>query len=285
MTKYRDQKGSGEYKGPKGNFGKKGGFERRDRDGFESRDREPIDESSYIYGVRSVIEAIRSNKEINKIMIQKGMDKELFYELKDVLADQKYNLQFVPPAKLNRITRKNHQGVVAFLSPVKYHNIREILPKLFEEGKVPNLLILDRITDVRNFGAIARTASCMGVQAIIVPKKGSAHITADAVKSSAGALNVIPICREDFISEAIDFLKNSGIQIIACTEKADQELFEADLVDPSAIIMGSEEDGISPEFLGKADLRIKIPMESSIQSLNVGVATGMVLLEKFRQSM
>lgn len=283
MTKYRDQKDSGDYKGPKGNFGNKGGFKRRDRGDFESR--EPIDENSYIYGVRSVIEAIRSKKEINKIFIQKGMDKELFYELKDVLANQKYNLQFVPSAKLNRITRKNHQGVIAFLSPIKYHNIREILPKLYEEGKVPNLLILDRVTDVRNFGAIARTASCMGVHAIIVPKKGSANITADAVKSSAGALNAIPVCREDYITETIDFLKDSGIQIVACTEKADTELFESDLIDPTAIIMGSEEDGISPEYLAKSDQRIKIPMESTIQSLNVGVATGMVLLEKFRQSM
>jgi 23S rRNA (guanosine2251-2'-O)-methyltransferase len=294
MTKYRDSKGSkdsGDYKGPSGNRSKAPNYRKRDENGFDQRDggerfeREKLDEDSYIFGVRSVIEAVKTKQEINKIMIQKGMDKELFYELKDALADNKYHLQFVPQAKLNSITRKNHQGVIAILSPIKYQDIKDILPMIYEKGEIPNILVLDRITDVRNFGAIARTASCMGVHAIVVPQKGSAAITADAVKTSAGALNSIPICREDNISHTLQFLKESGIQLIACTEKSDKELFEADLIDPTAIIMGSEEDGISNDLLKMADQRLKIPMGGTIQSLNVGVAAGMILLEKFRQSM
>jgi len=236
-----------------------------------------------IFGVRAVIEAVRSNREINKIMIQKGMDKELFYELKDVLADKKYTLQFVPVEKLNRLTNKNHQGVIAFTSPVEYFNLEDILNQIQEVGDEPNILILDRITDVRNFGGIARTAECSGVHAIVIPSKESAMITSDAIKTSAGALNKIPVCKVRDLNELVEFLKNSGLRIVACTEKTDAFVFDATLTGPTAVIMGSEEDGISDSLLKLAHQKAKIPLLGTLGSYNVGVAASIVLYEKMRQ--
>lgn len=236
-----------------------------------------------IYGVRAVIEAVRAKKEINKIMIQRGMDKKLFKELKEELANKTYNLQFVPAAKISRLTNKNHQGVVAFISPVTYYNLEDKVAEIFENGDDPNLLILDRITDVRNFGAIARTAECMGVHAIVVPEKESALITSDAIKTSSGALHKIPVCKVKSLTSAVTYLKKSGLKIVACTEKTTDYMFDVDMSVPSAIIMGSEENGISSELLQLAHQKAKIPLLGTIGSYNVGIATGIILYEKIRQ--
>jgi 23S rRNA (guanosine2251-2'-O)-methyltransferase len=191
--------------------------------------------------------------------------------------------QYVPVEKLNRLTSKNHQGVVGYLSTVTYHKIQQILPTLFEEGKTPLLLILDRITDVRNFGAIARTAACSGVHAIIIPSKGAAQINADAIKTSAGALHTIPVCRENNLKDVIAFLRESGLQVISCTEKTKDVYYSHDYTLPVAIIMGSEEDGISSEYLKASDAHAMIPLMGDIGSLNVSVATGIILYEAVRQ--
>ena len=236
-----------------------------------------------VFGVRAVIEAVVAQKEINKIMIQRGMNKELFKELKDALADKKYTLQFVPQEKLDRLTKKNHQGVIAFISPVTYHNAEDILQTVFDNGDEPNFLILDRITDVRNFGAIARTAECMGVHAIVIPDRESALITSDSIKTSSGALHKIPVCKTKDLLETTTFLKNAGLRIVACTEKTDSLIFDTTLTGPTAIIMGSEENGISDSLLKIAHQRAKIPLLGTINSLNVGVACGAVLYEKMRQ--
>ena len=241
------------------------------------------EEQDIIYGVRAVIEAVRAERPINKIFIQRGMQKDLFYELKDALADKKYHLQFVPIYKLNKMTRKNHQGVIAQVSPVAYQKLEPIVDQLFEKGEMPLFMILDRITDVRNFGAIARTAECLGVHAIILPQKDSVSITADAIKTSAGALHNIPVCKVPDLNATIHYLKESGVQIAAATEKTKTILSDNDLTVPVAIVMGSEENGVSMKILAESDMKLKIPMVGSIASLNVSVAAGMVLYEVIRQ--
>jgi len=240
-------------------------------------------DNDIIFGVRAVIEAVRAGKEINKIMIQRGMQKTLFKELKEELANKTYNLQFVPIQKLNRLTRKNHQGVVAFIAPVQYQDIENITTHIFEEGEVPNFLILDRITDVRNFGAIARTAECTGIDAIVIIEKGGVLVTSDAIKTSAGALMRIPICKAKDLSSVVHFLKTSGVQVVALTEKTNQMIQDLELTLPTAIILGSEEDGISTKLLSEASHKAKIPMEGKIASLNVAVASGIAMYELLRQ--
>lgn len=240
-------------------------------------------ETDYIFGIRAVIEALNSDAVINKILIQKGMDKQLFLELKNALKGKNHQLQFVPVEKINKVCKQNHQGVLAFISPVVYHSIIELTEQLLENKKQPNFLMLDRITDVRNFGAIARTAECLGVDAIIIANKGAAQITSDAIKTSAGALSRIPVCREDHLQDSLLALKQYGLKIVACTEKTAHEVPDTNLIGGSVIIMGSEEDGISPEILKHADVRAKIPMMGSIASLNVGVASAIILYEKMMQ--
>jgi len=238
-----------------------------------------------VFGVRAVIEAVRAGKEINKIMIQRGMQKDLFKELKEELANKMYNLQFVPIQKLNRLTRKNHQGVIAFIAPIEYQNIEDIITKLFEDGEIPSVMILDRVTDVRNFGAIARTAECTGVHAIVIIEKGGVLVTSDAIKTSAGALHRIPVCKAKDLSQVVHYLKTSGVQVVACTEKTKNLIQDTDLTVPSAIIMGSEEDGISTKLLAESDVKAKIPMVGEIASLNVAVSAGIILYESLRQRM
>lgn len=241
------------------------------------------EEDSLIFGLRPVIEAVRAGKEIDKLFVQSGLKSELSSELMSVLKQFNVAFQYVPVEKLNRLTTKNHQGVAGFISAITYQKIQDILPPLFEAGKVPLVLILDRITDVRNFGAIARTAECSGVHAIIIPTHGAAQITADAIKTSTGALHKIPVCREENLKKAIDFLKECGLQIVSCTEKATDYYFQMDFTVPTAIIMGSEEDGISNEYLQKSDAKAKIPLMGEIGSLNVSVATGIILYEAVSQ--
>lgn len=238
-----------------------------------------------IFGVRSVIEAIKADRDINKILIQKGMNKDLFSELKDALAGKNYQLQFVPVEKLDGLIDGNHQGVIAQVAPIEYKEIEALVEEKLEKGLKPLILVLDRITDVRNFGAIARTAECQGVDAILIPSKGSALVTADAVKTSAGALNRIPVCKTNSLKESLFYLQQLGMRIVACTEKTKIPLYEVNLRGSVAIIMGSEEDGITSDLLNLADIKARIPLRGEIASLNVGVAAGMVLYEKTRQEL
>ena len=241
------------------------------------------EEKNFIFGIRAIIEAIEAGKTIDKLFIQKGLHNDLFAELWKLVRLKRINYKHVPLEKINRLTRKNHQGVFAFISPIDFYSIEDVVPTLYEEGKVPLILVLDRITDVRNFGAIARTAECAGVDTILIPEQNAAAINADAIKTSAGALHKITVCRTWNLKLALQFLKDSGIQLIACTEKTQDNMYKADYTPPTAIIMGSEEDGVSPEFLKMCDARAKIPMSGKIASLNVSVATGVILYEVIRQ--
>lgn len=242
-----------------------------------------MEEANLIFGTRAVIEAVEAGKDIEKIYIQKGLSNELYHQLRTALRGHAVPIQIVPPEKLKRITDKNHQGVVAYLTQITYYSAEELLATVFEKGKIPLLLILDRITDVRNFGAIARGAECAGVDFIIIPTRGAAQINGDAIKTSAGALHRLKVCREDNLKTTIEFLKESGLQIISCHEKTDNLIYAADFTKPTAIIMGSEEDGISNEYLKRSDMQVKIPMVGKIASLNVSVASGIVLFEAVKQ--
>lgn len=233
-----------------------------------------------VFGTQSVMETLRSGKEIERLFVQREFG---LNEIEKLAKEHDVPLQRVPVEKLNRITRKNHQGVIAFVSPIRYMPLHNVLTQVFEEGKTPLFLLLDRITDVRNFGAIARTAECAGVQAIIVPMKGGAQINADAMKTSSGALNFLPICREPNLSETLTYLRNSGLQIVACTEKTEKSVYQVDYTSPTVIIMGSEEDGISKEFLQAADASARIPLNGQVESLNVSVACSVILYEAVRQ--
>ena len=237
----------------------------------------------YVFGIRAVIEAIHSEKEIEKVLIKKGLGGELYKEMFSLLRDYSIPYQFVPIEKINRVSRKNHQGVIAFLSPVTYQDIEMLLPGLFEQGKVPFVLILDKVSDVRNFGAICRSAECAGVDAVVVPSRGSAQINADAVKTSAGALHRIPVCRAMNLKNVISFLKDSGLAVYGATEKAEKFYFDADFSQPIAMIMGAEDEGISPEYLKMCDGHLKIPMKGEISSLNVSVAASILMFEAVRQ--
>ena len=242
-----------------------------------------MEEQNLIFGTRAVIEAVEAGKDIEKILVQKGLSNELFHQLRKALQGTTVPFQFVPAEKLKRLTDKNHQGVIAYLTEITYYTTEELLTTVFEKGKIPLVLVLDRITDVRNFGAIARSAECAGVDFIIIPTRGAAQINGDAIKTSAGALHKIKVCREDNLKNTIDYLKESGLQVISCTEKTNTLFYNADFKQPTAIIMGSEENGISGEYLKRSHLQIKIPMVGSTASLNVGVATGIVLFEAVKQ--
>lgn len=241
------------------------------------------DSQTRIFGIRAIIEAINADKQIDKLFIQKGLSGELYSELKGLVKHYSINHQYVPIEKINRFTRKNHQGVYAFISPVAFHSIESLLPQVYERGETPLFLVLDRITDVRNFGAIARTAECVGVHAIITPVQNTAPVNEDAIKTSAGALYNIPICKERNLKASLLYLQESGIQLISCTEKTDDLVYDVDYTVPCAIIMGSEEDGISNEFLKMSDAKAKLPLHGNIGSLNVSVATGAILYEATRQ--
>ncbi|MDO5663975.1 MAG: 23S rRNA (guanosine(2251)-2'-O)-methyltransferase RlmB [Bacteroidia bacterium] len=240
-------------------------------------------EKEMIFGIRAVIEAVEAGKDIDKVLVKRELSGELFKELQEVLRRYEIPMQKVPLERIDRITRKNHQGVIAFTSAVTYQKLEQIVPFLYEQGKNPFIVVLDGITDVRNFGAIARTCEVAGVDAIVIPARGSVSVNADAIKTSAGALHTIPVCRENNLKEAVVFLKNSGIKVVAATEKAAKNHTETDLSVPTAIVMGSEDEGVSPEILRICDELVKIPQFGSIQSLNVSVAAGVVIYEVIRQ--
>ena len=242
-----------------------------------------INNNDLIFGIRSVIEAIDAGKEIDKILIKKGLQSDLLKELLELIKLHKLPAQFVPIEKIDRISKKNHQGVLAFISPVTYQQIEDIIPLLFEEGKVPFVLILDGITDVRNFGAIARTAECSGIHAIIIPNKGAAQVNADAIKTSAGALHKIPICRVESLYKTSEFLQKSGLKLVGASEHASSNYYEKSFSEPLAIVMGAEDNGLSTDMLKRCDELVKIPLLGEIESLNVSVAAGILLFEAVKQ--
>lgn len=239
--------------------------------------------SDTIYGTRAVMEAILAGKEIEKIMIQSGLNNDLIKELITTARSRNVPFTFVPAEKLKRLSSKNHQGVICKLAAVSFASLENIVRHIFDQGREPFLLLLDRVTDVRNFGAIVRTAECAGVDAIVVGEKGSAPITSDAMKTSAGALNHVPVCRERDLKKTISYLQESGMRVVACTEKAEKTIFDIDLKGPCALIMGSEEDGIAGDLIRQADDLAKIPLKGKIGSLNVSVAAGIAVYEVVRQ--
>ena len=241
------------------------------------------DKNLHIFGIRAVIEAIQAGKEIDKVLIKKDLSGDLANELFALLRDSKIPVQRVPIEKLNRITQKNHQGVVAMVAAVTYEKLSNILPTLFEEGRNPFFVVLDGITDVRNFGAIARTCECAGVDAIIIPERGSVSVNADAVKTSAGALHCLPVCRERSIVSALRFMKACGVKVVGASEKSNLNYTHSHLSDPVAIVLGAEDVGLSPEVLKMCDETLAIPQFGQINSLNVSVAGAIMIYEVVRQ--
>lgn len=239
----------------------------------------------FIYGTRAVIEALNAGKTLDRIWIQKGLSNTLYHELRQALKGLQIPLLTVPAEKLQRLGSKNHQGVIAVLAEIHYADIFQIVQQCFERAEHPLVLVLDQITDVRNFGAIARAALCAGVHAILIPSKGAAQINSDAIKTSAGALHHIAVCRVPYIAETLQQLKSSGLQIIACHEKTASTIYTTSLLGPLAIIMGSEDKGISPAYIKCCDAEVSIPMRGPVESLNVAVATGIVLFERLRQTL
>jgi 23S rRNA (guanosine2251-2'-O)-methyltransferase len=243
----------------------------------------PLKDTQLIYGLHPVMEAVKAGRDFERLYILKNLEGDSIRQLRQLLKQHHIHYQLVPIEKLNRLTQGNHQGVVGILSQIAYSDIEQLLPGIFEKGEVPFIVIADRITDVRNMGAIARTAECAGVHALIVPDQESAMINADALKTSAGALARIPVCRSQNLKASTLFLRESGLKIIAVSEKGSELYTQVDFSGPLALILGSEENGISPQLLKMADHICKIPLMGEISSLNVSVAAGILMYEVVRQ--
>lgn len=239
--------------------------------------------TTQIYGIRAVIEAINSEKTIDKVFIQNGLNGDLYKELEGLLRKNGINTSYVPVEKLNRLTKNNHQGVIAKISPIDFHTLEELVENVIASKKAPLFLLLDQLSDVRNFGAIIRTAECSGVDGIIIQKKGAAPVTADTIKTSAGAAFKVPIAKVDHIKDAVYYLQASGIQIVAATEKTNKSVYDISFKEPCAIVMGSEERGVSPSVIKASNHTAKLPLLGEIESLNVSVACGVFLYEVVRQ--
>ena len=242
-----------------------------------------MEKSDYIYGLRAVMEAIEAGKEIDKLFIAKDLQGDLAAQLIGLAKQYHVVMQRVPMERINRITRKNHQGVLAMMSAITYHRLDHIVPELYEAGLLPFIVILDGITDVRNFGAIARTCECAGVDAIVIPEHGSVSVGGDAIKTSAGALHHIPVCRVGSTAWAVKFLKENGYRVAAVTEKSEMSYVDGDYTGPVALVMGAEDTGISEGALAQCDTRVGIPMFGNIGSLNVSVAAGIMIYEVVHQ--
>ncbi|MBT8269557.1 MAG: 23S rRNA (guanosine(2251)-2'-O)-methyltransferase RlmB [Bacteroidia bacterium] len=240
-------------------------------------------EQLQIFGIRAVMEAVHSGKSIDKVFVQKGLRGQLIHQLEKLLRDEGISCSYVPIEKLDRLSKQNHQGVVARISPVTFQSLDDVMTKALDGEKTPLFIILDQVSDVRNFGAMVRTAECTGVQGIIVPKSGGASISGDTIKTSAGAIFKVPICKVDHIKDAIYYLQSSGIKIVAATEKTNKLIYDVDFTKPTALIMGSEEKGIASSVLKLVDECVKLPLMGEIESLNVSVACGAVLYEIVRQ--
>ncbi|WP_338732983.1 23S rRNA (guanosine(2251)-2'-O)-methyltransferase RlmB [Mangrovimonas cancribranchiae] len=242
-----------------------------------------MEKNTQIFGLRAIIEAIESGKTVDKLFIQKGLQGELYKELHDLVKKENISYSVVPVEKLNRLSHKNHQGVVAQISPIDFYDLDNLVMSVIESGKTPLFLLLDQLSDVRNFGAIIRTAECTGVNGIIIQKKGGAPVNADTIKTSAGAVFKIPICKVDHIKDAVFHLQASGIKVVAATEKTDNFIYDVSFKEPTGIIMGAEGKGISPSVLKAVDEKAKLPLLGDIESLNVSVACGAFLYEVVRQ--
>lgn len=253
------------------------------RDGFFISYLCAMEKEHQIFGIRAIIEAVQAGKEIDKVFVQADAQGDLMKELMKVLKGNSINFSYVPVEKLNRLTPNNHQGAVATIAPVAFHNLETLVEKVMESGKTPLFLILDQLSDARNFGAIIRTAECTGVDGIIVQKQGAAPVNGDTVKTSAGAVFNVPICKVEHIKDAIFHLQGSGIKTVAATEKTENNIYDISLNEPVAIIMGSEDRGINPSVLKIVDEKAKLPMFGTISSLNVSVACGAFLYEAVRQ--
>lgn len=242
-----------------------------------------MEKDNQIFGIRAIIEAINSKKEIDKVFIQKDARGDLMQELLKTLKKNNINFSYVPLEKLNKLTSNNHQGAVATIAPIQFWNLENLIENLLENKKTPLLVILDQISDARNFGAIIRTAECTGVDGIIISKQGAAPVNGDTVKTSAGAVFNVPICKVDHIKDAVFYLQSSGIKTVAATEKTEQNIYDINFSEPLAIIMGSEDKGVNPSVLKIVDEKAKLPMYGTISSLNVSVACGAFLYEAIRQ--
>lgn len=242
-----------------------------------------IDKSQVVFGIRAVIEAIESGKQVDKVMMKKDLGGELARELLSVTREYNVPVQRVPVERINKVTRKNHQGVIAFMAAVVYYHVDDIVPALYDEGINPLVVVLDGVTDVRNFGAIARTCECAGVNCIVIPERNSVSVNADAVKTSAGALNYLPVCRERNLVKAVQYLRDSGFKVMGASEKTDLNYTKADFTGPVAIVLGAEDTGISTDVLKLCDTLVAIPEFGQINSLNVSVAGGIMIYEVVRQ--
>jgi len=242
-----------------------------------------IDKSQVVFGIRAVIEAIESGKQVDKVLMKKDLGGELARELLSVTREYNVPVQRVPVERINKVTRKNHQGVIAFMAAVDYYHVDDIVPALYDEGINPLVVVLDGVTDVRNFGAIARTCECAGVNCIVIPERNSVSVNADAVKTSAGALNYLPVCRELNLVKAVQYLRDSGFKVMGASEKTDLNYTKADFTGPVAIVLGAEDTGISTDVLKLCDTLVAIPEFGQINSLNVSVAGGIMIYEVVRQ--
>ncbi|MFA5469940.1 MAG: 23S rRNA (guanosine(2251)-2'-O)-methyltransferase RlmB [Bacteroidales bacterium] len=249
---------------------------------FNIRKRPQGGGSDMVFGIRAVMEALNAGKEIDKIWIRKNLEGDLSRELSEVLKGYEIPVQRVPQEKLMHLSSKNHQGVVAFISPITYQRLDQLIPALYDQGIMPFVVVLDGITDVRNFGAIARSCACAGVHAVVLPQTGSVSVNADAIKTSAGALYHLPVCRERNLKESLRFLKLSGLKLIGASEKADKNYSDADYSGPLALVLGAEDQGIAPVHLTLCDEIVKIPVSGDIASLNVSVAGGILMYEALR---
>ena len=236
-----------------------------------------------IFGMHSLLEALEAGREIDKILLKRGLRSEEVSRITALARERTIPLQIVPEERLTRLTRKQHQGVIAFISEIEYTPLETLIPMLYEAGRSPFVLLLDGLTDVRNFGAIARTAECAGVDALIIPERGSVTVTADAIKTSAGALHRLPVCRVSSIMSAVSLLQASGLKIVAASEKARDVYTETELRLPLGLVLGAEDEGVSEEVLRRADHIVRIPQVGAIGSLNVSVAAGILIYEIVRQ--
>ncbi len=234
-------------------------------------------------GIHACYDALKDGREFERFFIRKGARGEAIEKIIAKAKERGIPFAFVPVDKLDRLTNVNHQGVVGIHSLIEYHEVEDVIPFLFEKGKSPLCIVLDRITDVRNFGAIVRTAECLGAHCVIIPDKGGAQINADAIKTSAGSIGRLPICRTPDLRKTLLFLQQCGLSVVAATEKGAHPVYQADLSGPLAILMGSEEDGVSPDLLDLTDANLKVPMAGSTGSLNVSVAMGMFVYEAAKQ--
>jgi RNA methyltransferase, trmH family, group 3 len=236
-----------------------------------------------IFGMHPLLEALEAGREIDKILLKRGLRSEEVSRITALARERTIPLQIVPEERLTRLTRKQHQGVIAFISEIEYTPLETLIPMLYEAGRSPFVLLLDGLTDVRNFGAIARTAECAGVDALIIPERGSVTVTADAIKTSAGALHRLPVCRVSSIMSAVSLLQASGLKIVAASEKARDVYTETELRLPLGLVLGAEDEGVSEEILRRADHIVRIPQVGAIGSLNVSVAAGILIYEIVRQ--